>query len=67
MTAMASTINATHETPDSYHETSGSYADYLKGAICETVSGLTDESILKYIHTMLMNAVTAVEMQQEGC
>ena len=35
------------------------YADYLKGAIIETVSELSEEQTLKYIYTMLMGAVTA--------
>lgn len=34
------------------------HADYLKGAIIETVSDLTDEKVLNYIYTMLMGAVT---------
>lgn len=35
------------------------YADYMKGAIIETVSTLTDEKTLNYIYTMLMGAVTS--------
>jgi hypothetical protein len=42
------------------------YADYLKGAIIETVSVLSDEKTLNYIYTMLMGAVTA-ETQTTDC
>ena len=47
-------------------ETIPTYVDYLKGAIIETVSDLADENTLKYIHTVLMQAVTA-GTQLEGC
>lgn len=51
---------------ESSKESPLTYADYLKGAIIETVSNLHDEMTLRYIHTMLMNAVTA-EMQKANC
>lgn len=38
------------------------YADYLKEAIIETVSGLSDEKKLNYIYTMVMGAVAAEMM-----
>ena len=42
------------------------YADYLQGAIVEQVLNLSDEKLLKYIHSMLMSAVTA-EKQTGDC
>lgn len=51
---------------DDKHENEPTYVDYLKRAITETISGITDEKKLNYIHTMVMNAVIA-ETQQEGC
>lgn len=59
MTAVASIV----EIPT---DTKKTYADFLKEAIIDTVSVLTDEETLSYIHSVLMQAVTA-EMQPEGC
>lgn len=50
----------TKESPVQQPQTT--YADYLKGAIVETVSGLSDEKVLNYIYTMLMGAVTSETM-----
>lgn len=38
------------------------YAEYIRSAIIETILDVSDESLLNYIHTMLMSAVTG-EMQ----
>ncbi len=46
-------------------ETSPTYADYLKRAIIETVLDTSDEKLLKYIHTMLMAAITAETQKAE--
>lgn len=59
MTAVARII----QTPK---ETKTTKAEYLKGAIIETVSDLSDENTLNYIYTVLMKAVTA-GTQPEGC
>jgi len=40
--------------------------DFLKGAIIETVSDLSDEKTLRYIYDVLMKAVT-VGTQQADC
>lgn len=45
-------------------ETPNTYAEYLKRAIVETIADVSDEKLLKYIHTMLNAAVTA-ETQTE--
>ena len=39
-------------------------ADYIKNAIIEVVQETTDEGVLNYIYTALMNALAAVETQQ---
>lgn len=40
-------------------------ADYLKKAIIETVLDASDEKLLRYIHTILMSAVTAGKRQED--
>lgn len=47
-------------------DATGTYANYLKRAIIETVLDINDEKTLNYIYTMLMAAVT-VEKQTEDC
>jgi hypothetical protein len=44
-----------------------SQADYIKNAIIETIKETTDEGVLNYIYTLLMNAlVVESESQQEA-
>lgn len=44
-----------------------SQSDYIKNAIIETITETTDEGVLNYIYTALMNALAAApESQQEA-
>lgn len=41
------------------------YTDYLKGEIIETITNVSDEKIVKYIHTMLSAAIAAEKQQAD--
>lgn len=44
-----------------------SQSDYIKNAIIATITETTDEGVLNYIYTVLMNALAAdPESQQEA-
>lgn len=42
------------------------YSEYIKKAIIETVSNITDEELLKYIYTMLMSSIPAETLQADS-
>lgn len=39
-------------------------SDYIKNAIIEAIKDTTDEGVLNYIYTALMNALVAAETPQ---
>lgn len=58
MSAIDKLLSLLEKTPDTY-------GDYLKGAIVETILDVSDEKILRYIHTMLAAAIVAEKKQAD--